>query len=435
MKKYHILLVFLIAGIAAFFLNETRKLKGMESTTQAELTMLQDAVKKSPATATTLAGRSSSTRRPVIDPKDLMADLTAIFKQGPGEESEKRMNDLTKKYGAQLSSAPVSKLKEICELLEKDFPLDQEDSKMARQAWLGILGMASKSDPAWAITKFEQVAAPNKAPVEAMLGTFGMWATQQGESMSLSYAGALQKWLDAAQADGKIEANNPLVTKLRSQIATAQGNQSAAVQQLSKLPYLDQQRAAIDYAATLQTPDAQRLAMEEFSASLHIQNFPHFVKKLTDQQGYEAARQVLDSASLTPEKYDLAAASIAATNIGPETPAKAKWLLESLRSEDTRAVKEFADQWTHSDYQGAAQWISSLPAGTQRDNAISGFAPVAAKIDGASAVDWTLTITDADQRQSCLSYVVRKWEESDREAAAAYLKGKGLAVRKSGFRE
>jgi hypothetical protein len=426
MKKHHILLVLLIAGIAAFFLNETRKLKGMESTTQAELTMLQDAVKKSPATATTLAGRSSSTRRPVIDPKDLMADLTAIFKQGPGEESERRMNDLTKKYGAQLSSAPVSKLKEICELLEKDFPLDQEDSKMARQAWLGILGMASKSDPAWAITKFEQVAATNKAPTEAMLGTFGMWATQQGESMSLSYAGALQKWLDAAQADGKIEANNPLVAKLRSQIATAQGNQSAAVQQLSKLPYLDQQRAAIDYAATLQTPDAQRLAMEELSASLHIQNFPHFVSKLTDHQGYEAARQVLDSASLTPEKYDLAAASIAATNIGPETPAKAKWLLESLRSEDTRAVKEFADQWTHSDYQGAAQWISSLPAGTQRDTAISGFAPVAAKIDGATAVDWALTLTDPNERRSSVEDVVRIWKKTDAEAATAYLKEKGL---------
>jgi hypothetical protein len=49
---------------------------------------------------------------------------------------------------------------------------------------------------------------------------------------------------------------------------------------------------------------------------------------------------------------------------------------------------------------------------------------VAASVDGASAVDWALAITDPEQRQSCLLHVVRKWEESDREAAAAYLKGK-----------
>lgn len=428
MKKLHILLILLIAGIAAFFLNESRSLKGRESIAQVELSMLRDAVKKSPggAASFTPSGRSSTSRPAAIDPKEFMADLADILKSGSNAGAEERLKELAKKHQSKLISAPVSKLKEICELLEKDFPLDQAGSEMARQIWLGVLRMAAKSDPSWAITKFEQAAAANKAPTEAMLGTFGMWATQNGEAMSLSYAAALQKWLDAAQADGKIEANHPLVAKLRSQIATAQGNQSAAVQQLSKLPYLDQQRAAIDYAVTLQTPDAQRLAMEELSEALHIQNFPHFVRKLTDQQGYDSARQVLDSAALTPEKYDLAAASIAATDIGAGTPAKAKWLLESLRSEDTRAIQDFTDQWTHADYQGAAQWLGSLPEGKQRDSAISSFASVAAKIDGASAVDWALTISDPAQRRSGLQAALQNWRESDPEAADTYLKNKGI---------
>lgn len=426
MKKHHILVILLVAGIAAFFLNETRKLKGMESTTQAELTMLRDAVKKSPTAKAAPEVRSSGARRPAIDPKELIADLAATSKHGAGGESEKRMGDFTTKYAAQLRSAPLPKLKEICELLERDFPLDQEDLGMARQVWIGVLGMASKSDPAWAITKFEQAAAANKIPTEAVLATFGTWAAQDGESMGLSFAAALQKWLDAAQADGKIEASDPLAAKLRSQIATAQGNRSAAVQQLSKLPYLNQQRAAIDYADTLRTPDAQRQAMEELSNALHIQNFPRFVGKLAEQQGYEAIRQVLESASLTPEKHDLAAASIAAANIGSETPDKAKWLLESLRSDDKRAIVEFTDQWAHSDYQGAAQWMNSLPPGNQRDAAISGFAPVAAKIDGATAVDWALTLSDPAQRNSCLDEVVRKWKEIDAEAAGSYLREKGL---------
>jgi hypothetical protein len=192
---------------------------------------------------------------------------------------------------------------------------------------------------------------------------------------------------------------------------------------------LNQQQAAIDYAATLQTPEAQRQAMEELSNVLHIQNFPHFVRKLTGQQGYDAARQVLDSASLTPEKHDLAAASIAASNIGAGTPAKAKWLLESLRSEDTRAIQEFTDQWTHADYQGAAQWLGSLREGNQRDSAISSFASVAAKIDGASAVDWALAVTDPDLRRSSLDDVVRKWKEADPEAATAYLRIKQIDIK------
>lgn len=212
--------------------------------------------------------------------------------------------------------------------------------------------------------------------------------------MSLAYAGALGKWLDAAQAEGRLEKGNPLVTELRAEIAAAQGNPSAAVKQISRLPYMSQRKAAIDYVEGLQTPDARRQAMEELSTALHLQNFPHFVRELADQQGFDAVREILNSASLAPEKHDLAAASIAATNIGPETPAKAKWLLASLRGEDKRAILEFTDRWTHADYQGAAQWLSSLPEGRQRDTAISGFAPVAAKVDGASAVDWALTVTD-----------------------------------------
>jgi hypothetical protein len=150
------------------------------------------------------------------------------------------------------------------------------------------------------------------------------------------------------------------------------------------------------------------------------------VRALAEQQGFDAAREILNSASLTPEKHDLAAASIAASNIGPATPANAKWLLESLRSDDKRAIIEFTDQWAHADFQGAARWLRSLPAGNQRDAAISGFAPVAAKIDGATAVDWALTLTDPAERRSCVDEVVREWQKADAEAAAAYLKEKGL---------
>lgn len=426
MKRHHILLILLLVGVAAYFLNETRNLQQTESSARAELDMLRTAVKKSPGASSTPLGKSSSSRPPAIDPAKFSADLSNILKGGPGEETRKGQRDFQEKYEAQLNSAPLSKLKEICALLEKDFPFDQKNSEMARGLWLYIVGLAAKSDPAWAFAKFDEAASASKAPIEAALGTFKSWSSQNGEPMNPAYAGALQKWLDAAQAGGRIDEGNPLVAELRAGIAAAQGNQPAAIQQISQLPYLSQRQAAIDYVESLQTPEARRQAMEELSTALQIQNFPHFVSKLAEQQGFDAAKEILSSASLTPEKHDLAAASIAASNIGTETPAKAKWLLESLRSDDKRAIVEFTDQWTHADYQGAAQWIGSLPAGKQRDSAISGFAPAAAKVDGATAVDWALTLTVPAQRNATLMQVRQTWDGIDRDAATAYFQEKGI---------
>lgn len=418
MKKHHILLMLLLACVATIFLKQGRDIRQMESTARDELNMLREAVKRSPegATAPNLTTRSS--RSPAIDTAKFSADLSDILKGGQGEGSRQSLEDFAKKYQVRIASAPLSKLKEICALLEKDFPLDHKDSEMARGIWLFIVGEASKSDPAWAFAKLDE------APIEASLGIFKNWASQNGEPMNPAFAGALLKWLEKAESAGRMEEGNPLVTELRADIAAAQGDQPAAVAQISRLPYLSQRQAAIDYVEGLQTSEARQQAMKEFSTALHIQNFPHFVSKLAEQQGFDAAKEILVSSSLTPEKHDLAAASIAATNIGPDTPAKAQWFMQSLRSEDKRAIVEFTDRWTHADHQGAAQWMNSLPPGKQRDAAIAGFAPAAAKIDGATAVDWALTLTDPNERRSCLDDVIRKWKETDAEAADAYLKEK-----------
>jgi hypothetical protein len=425
MKRHHLLLILLLVGIAAWFLNETRNLKKTEAHTRAELDMLRTAVRTSSGSDSARSGKGTNARPPAIDPVRFSADLSDCLKGGTDEEVRKGLEDFQKRYGAQLNSAPLSKLKEICSILEKDFPFDQKESETAQRVWLHLVGLASKSDPAWAFAKFDEATSAAKAPINLALDAFKRWSTQNGEAMNPAYADALQKWLDAAQAGGRIEAGNPVVAELRAGIATAQGNQSAAVQQISQLPHTSQNKAAIEFIEGLQTPEARRRAIEELSFSLDHQNFRAAVSALAGQQGFESARKILNSASLSPEKHDLAAASIAAADIGAETPAKAKWLLESLRSEDTRAIAEFTDQWAHADYQGTTKWLSSLSTGQQRDTAISSFAPIAAKIDGASAVDWALTITEPTLRDSCLDEVIRKWREMDTEAAAAYLKEKG----------
>jgi len=429
MKRHHLLLILLLVGIAAWFLNETRNLKKTEAKTRAELDMLRTAVRTSSGSDTTRSANSTNARPPAIDPIRFSSDLRDCLKGGTDEEVRKCLEDFQKRNEAQLNSASLSKLKETCSILEKDFPFDQKESETVRRVWFHLVGLASKSDPAWAFAKFDEATSATKAPISLAIDAFKRWATQNGEAMNPAYADALQKWLDAAQAGGRIEAGNPIVAELRAGIAAVQGNQSAAVQQISQLPHTSQKKAAIDYVEGLQTPEARRRAIEELSSSLDQQNFHAAIDALAGQQGFESARKILDSASLSPEKHDLAAASIAAANIGPDTPAKAKWLLESLRSEDTRAVIAFTDQWAHADFQGTTKWLGSLPSGKQRDLAVSSFAPIAAKIDGASAVDWALTITDPTHRDSCLDEVVRQWKEMDAEAAAAYLKEKGRPLK------
>ena len=166
--------------------------------------------------------------------------------------------------------------------------------------------------------------------------------------------------------------------------------------------------------------EARRQAMEELSTVLDAHNFPHVVKALTDQQGFDAAREILDSASLTPEKHDLAAATIAGAKIGTETKDRAAWLLENLRSDDGRALDLFTSLWTQGNHTEAANWIGTMQPGPQRDAALKGFVPTAARIDGATAMDWALTVSDPLLRNQLYCEAHENWKETDAEQANQY---------------
>jgi hypothetical protein len=286
--------------------------------------------------------------------------------------------------------------------------------------------MAVKSDPAWAFAKLDQAASATEAPISAVLGNFKRWSSLDGDVMRYAYATALQKWLDAAQADGRVEPDHPLVAELRAGIASAQGNISAAVREISQLSSKGQRQAAIDHLKGLQTPEARRQAVEELSTALHHQIFSTVMADLTNKQGVEAVREILHSASLTPENHDLAAAGIAGAKIGSDTEAAASWLLESLRSEDPRALETFTKTWTQGDHAAAASWVNSLPQGAKRDAALMGFIPAAAAIDGATAMDWALTISDPLTRNLMYHEAHQKWQQIDPTEANAYQKSKPL---------
>lgn len=196
--------------------------------------------------------------------------------------------------------------------------------------------------------------------------------------------------------------------------------------EISRLPDQSQRKAAIDHVRGLQTPEERQQAVEEFGTLLDSRAFPHVVRSLADQVGFEAAREILGSASLAPDKHDLAAATIASAKIGSETRDRAAWLLENLRSDDGRALDLFTSSWTQGNHTEAANWIASMQPGPQRDAALKGDIPVAARIDGASAMDWALTVTDPLTRNLMYHKAHGEWQESDPEQADAYRKSKPL---------
>ena len=255
-------------------------LKSGEVIVSEELNLLRDAVKRSPGAApsSTLAGRSN--RPPAIDAEKFFVELTDFLKAGPRPEKGKGLDEFMTAYESQLNSAPLAKLKEICDLLEKNFPFDQPDTEGAQLVWFGVVRLAAKSDPAWAFAKLDQAASITKIPIQMQLGMFKNLLEAEGNPMGLAYATAMQKWLNAAQAAGRVEESDPLVAGLRPDIAAAQGDQSAAVKQISQLPSQSQRKAATEYLNGLPTPEAQRKGMEELSTVLDFYNFTAAVQSL-----------------------------------------------------------------------------------------------------------------------------------------------------------
>lgn len=412
MKKLTLInvgLVIALASTAGLMLKQGQTLKVQEANLQQELAMLSKAVKHAPSAA-------RPTQRPSLDAAAFTAGLKSVL---DGDSSKEVLNDFLSLHESKLSSASAAQLREIAAWLEQNYPVASKERSLAQMTWDFVMQSLAKSDPAGTIANFERVASKiGTSPVD-LLPTLKRMG---GEPMRLTYAAALQKWLDTAHLDATL----PLVAELRASIAAAQGNQSAAVKEIAQLPAASQRDAVVAHAKTLQGPEQSRQALEEFSTSLPYQNYQEFVRSLATHQGIDAAREAVDAAALTAEHHDLTLASIAGASIGPETKERAAWLLAALRSEDHRALADFAAQWSQGDHTAAATWANTLPKGIRRDAALHGLIPVAARIDGATAMDWALTVSDPHIRNQLYSEVHAKWSETDATQANAYRQAKPL---------
>lgn len=84
--------------------------------------------------------------------------------------------------------------------------------------------------------------------------------------------------------------------------------------------------------------------------------------------------------------------------------------------------------WTRTDPASASAYLTEMPDGAAKDQAVGAFSQAAAtEAPGASAA-WAATITDATLREQSLVAVARTWLRRDAEAAEAWLPQSGLSA-------
>jgi len=419
MRKFHALLILLFVVIGVLLHRSGTSVRDAESTLHEELKILRAAANHLAAGGT---ARPLRPRTAAFDEAGFLADVAELdINSMDPNTARQAMQSFEAKYAAALTACPAPKLKEICEALEKSGVIGEQGKIFAL-----LCAHIAKSDPAWAVTKLDRLLTSQNAPPEALLQMFGRRGLLAQGNWNAAYAAAAEQWLKSAEADGRLQGKETGVAALRADIAAAKGELVSAGKQLAQLPHLMQADAAMHLAASLKSTPDRRHAMEQASTALQPRNFQQFASALAENAGFDAARESLNGAQLTPENHDLAAASIAAAVIDPDTKSKAVWLMEALRSEDPRALRTFAETWAHGDYNEAARWMNTLPAGAKRDAAVSGFARAAAKIEGASAADWAHTIADPLQRNRALSEVQSVWSTQDPAAAESYFKVKPI---------
>ena len=85
------------------------------------------------------------------------------------------------------------------------------------------------------------------------------------------------------------------------------------------------------------------------------------------------------------------------------------------------ALETVARQWGQNDPNGAANWLTGLPAGHSRDAAVNSFVGNMAWQYPELAAQWAGRIGDEQMRFNQMENVARSWMNVDENAARAWI--------------
>lgn len=132
-------------------------------------------------------------------------------------------------------------------------------------------------------------------------------------------------------------------------------------------------------------------------------------------------------ALLTGEKLQEALVAVAASWAASD-PAAASRFAEQLPDDGSRvdAFRQISAHWTQHDIEGVTTWLNAMRPGAVRDHAVFGFVETTAHFDVEGALAWARTISNVEQREEKIQWLLNNWHQHDSAAALGYLRANGV---------
>ena len=89
-------------------------------------------------------------------------------------------------------------------------------------------------------------------------------------------------------------------------------------------------------------------------------------------------------------------------------------------------VKSVIGNWAKQDPLAAGNWLNEQPPSPQIDSALANYASTVSRDDGASAMDWAVSISEEKLQQKTIRSVGQEWYRQDKDAVETWLPESGL---------
>ncbi len=96
-------------------------------------------------------------------------------------------------------------------------------------------------------------------------------------------------------------------------------------------------------------------------------------------------------------------------------------------SNQVQGFKSVIGKWAKQDPLSAGNWLNKQPASPRLDSALANYASTVSRDDGASAMEWAVSITEEKLQQKTIRSVGQEWYRKDRNAVEAWLPQSGLS--------
>jgi len=148
------------------------------------------------------------------------------------------------------------------------------------------------------------------------------------------------------------------------------------------------------------------------------------------REGFEAARQWLDTAQLTPAEFEFFTDGLTPLAKSADNGRWVEWLGTTLPpSQSDEKIRGYVSAWTQIDYKAAGKWLSTASDGQVKNAAICAYAETVARYEPQVAAQWALTLPVGDERDATLKQILANWPRNDQasiDAAAAFAKENGI---------